>query len=261
MDDIGVKANFSTVQRRGLYADVCDEATAVHIGDVLLLQHRREAGIVGLHVVEKGRIGINVGLHTLVNLEIAVFHDKILVCLPTFGPLYSMTRIKDLLMLRPVFVSQERDEGERFDFAARLLHGDLACVCALHERAVRVRMPVVRDDNTVELFPQIIDDRDDVGSLVGVGKRTGDEVVLDVDDQQSALGLDLLLSGVVAPQEGPQLVPANRPIPVHVQHVEHNRHVVLGELLTRKGILHQRRELAHLQQAIPVLVVFLENFL
>mmetsp|Transcript_19062 Transcript_19062/g.44407 ORF Transcript_19062/g.44407 Transcript_19062/m.44407 type:complete len:321 (+) Transcript_19062:93-1055(+) len=239
MDDESVEANFCTMKRCGLHTNVCDEAAAVHVCYVLVLQHRCQAGVIGLHVVEERGIGIDVGPHALVDLEVTVLDNQIRMGLSTFRALHGMSRVEDLRVFGPVGIFQEGDESERLETVAFLLYGKLASVRTLHEGAVHIRMPVVGDDDYIKLVPEAVDNRDDVSGLVGIRQRARDEVILDVDDDQGALRPNLLRARLVTPQEGSQLVGGDRSVLVHIQDLEHDGHVILRKLLTGERILHQ----------------------
>mmetsp|Transcript_6834 Transcript_6834/g.16135 ORF Transcript_6834/g.16135 Transcript_6834/m.16135 type:complete len:258 (+) Transcript_6834:445-1218(+) len=245
----------------GLYTDVRDQTAAVNIGDILFFEHCSESRVIGLHVVEEGGVGINVGLHALVHREVCVLDDQIFVTSPTFGILHCVARVQDLLVLWPVFVFFERYESEGVELLHLLLHCHFAFARGFHEGAVVVGMPVVRDNHNVELVTKVVDDRDNVCCAVGIRKRSGNEIVLHIDDDQGSLGADLLLAGLIQPEESAELVHADGAILVHVQRVVHGRHIRIREIFTWEGILHQRLQLRHVQQPIAVAVVLLKDLL
>mmetsp|Transcript_50696 Transcript_50696/g.121079 ORF Transcript_50696/g.121079 Transcript_50696/m.121079 type:complete len:258 (+) Transcript_50696:396-1169(+) len=249
------------MKRGGLHTDVRDQTAAINIGDILFLEHCSESRVIGLHVIKEGGVGVDVGLHTLVNREVCVLDDQIFVTLPTFGVLHCVPRVKDLLVLWPVFVFLESYESEGVELFHLLLDCHFALARGFHKGAVVVGMPVVRDNHDIELVTKVVDDRDNVCCAVRIRKRSGDEIVLHIDDDQGSLGADLLLTGLIQPQESTQLVHTDGAILVHVQGVVHCCHIRIREIFTWEGILHQGLQLRHIQQAIAVVVVLLEDLL
>ncbi len=167
LDDNSLEARGTRVERAPGDAEVQGQAAQVDRGHAALAQQARQAGRRLAVGFEEGRVAVGVRVEALADHRLRLRYRQLVGKARAESALHAMVGPQHLLAVGQV------DRRERHPTGMRR-----------GERDVPRRMPVLRQDDLVEVQRDAVDRRDHLVPARHRQRAAGQEVILDVDDQQ-----------------------------------------------------------------------------